>query len=209
MSRRILAVLGGVSAANQSLAQLAEKADRIIAADSGQNICTSAGFLPHLVVGDFDSLSEKLSGIKYREDLDQDRSDCDKLLDALITEGAADIIIGGLEGDRLDHMLSSLTSIAKSSLSPQILLMGGVGHVLREGSWKFPEFKSGTTFSLLPLVASVVSVKGVEWELENAKLEFGKFLSLSNIIRDNFELVIQSGVLLVVFNGEPARWQPD
>ncbi|QYK52714.1 MAG: thiamine diphosphokinase [Fimbriimonadaceae bacterium] len=209
MAKRILAVLGGVSTANQSLSQLAKRADRIIAADSGQDVCKAAGFLPHLVVGDFDSLSEKLPAIEYREDLDQDRSDCDKLLDALMTEGEADVIIGGLEGDRLDHMLSSLTSIAKSSLSPRILLMGGVGHVLRAGNWKFAEFQPGTTFSLLPLAPSVVTVKGVEWELENATLEFGKFLSLSNIIRDNFELIIQSGVVLAVFNGELARWQPD
>lgn len=207
MARRILGVLGGVSSSNQSLGQLANLADHIIAADSGQDVCQTAGFRPHLVVGDFDSLSEKLSGVEYIADLDQDRSDCDKLLDAIAAEGDADIIIGGLEGDRLDHVLSSLTSIAQSSLSPRILLMGGVGHVLRKGFWTFPEFPSGTTFSLLPLTQSLVTVTGVEWELQQATLEFGKFVSLSNIIRDHIHLTIESGIVLVVFNGEPVVWR--
>jgi len=206
MARRILAVLGGVSSANQSLSHLAEKADWIIAADSGQDICQAAGFRPHLVVGDFDSLSQKLPGVEYHEDPDQDRSDCDKLLSALDAEGEADIVIGGLEGDRLDHVLSSLTSIAQSPLSPRILLMGGVGHVLRPGSWKFPEFSPETEFSVLPLMKSVVTVTGVRWELHQAELEFGTYVSLSNLIKNRFELKVESGVILIVFNSELVQW---
>jgi len=206
MAKRILGVLGGVSSANDSLSLLAEKADLIIAADSGQDVCLACGFHPHLVVGDFDSLSKRLPGIEYRQDMDQERSDCDKLLDAIAAESEADVVIGGLEGDRLDHVLSSLTSIAQSSLSPRILLAGGVGHILRPGIWKFPQFGAGTEFSLLPLKKSAVTLTGVEWELAGRELEFGTYLSLSNRVTGEFELSIESGALLAVFNVQALTW---
>ena len=205
--QRILGVLAGEGPANQRIAELARGADLIIAADSGQDICRAHGVTPHIVVGDFDSLSDRIDGVRYIHDPDEDRSDCDKLLDAVAKCGMSDFVLVGFEGDRLDHMLAGLASIATSALSPRIGLAGGTGHILRAGHHDFPELGSGRTVSALPIGAAIVSMRGFRWPLEKATLNSAGFLSLSNVVEQASVIEVHDGLVLCVVSGEPVDWR--
>lgn len=199
MSHRVLAVLAGGTASFQPLGEIFQWSDVVYAADSGQDICLRNGFRPDVVVGDLDSLSERLDSVEYRERLDQDFSDCDKLLAEITLLGKVDLVIAGLEGDRFDHVLSSLSSIVRSGLEPRILFRQGFGMIFREGSSMVIEEWLGRGFSIIGLGETIVSTKGAHWEMEQCPISFDAGFSLSNLAEKNsVEVSVHRGVALVI-----------
>lgn len=207
MGLRVLCVLAGGTSPFQSLADLAQGADAVWAADSGQDVCRANGFLPHVVVGDLDSVSERLPGVEYRERPDQDHSDCDKLLAEVRGLGEVDLVMAGLEGDRFDHVVSSLSSISRSGLSPRILLQQGFGVLCREGAVHAFGASPGQVFSLLSLDGAVVSTQGAKWEIQDRTVSFDSGFSLSNeFAGDRLEIRVDQGVVLAVLDSLRLAW---
>lgn len=204
--QRILGVLAGRAPGNRFIADLAPEATLIIAADSGQDICLEHGVTPQIVVGDFDSLSHRIPGVEYRQDTDQDRSDCDKLLDEIKRNAPDEVILAGFEGDRLDHMLAGLTSLALSGLAVQICLQGGTGHILFRGDHDLGTLKPGRTVSIIPIGGAEVTLTGFRWPLERAILGLGSAVSLSNQTENAPRIEIFAGCVLLIVEGEQAKW---
>ncbi len=130
-----------------------------------------------------DSASDRalVCGATVLRDEDPHRSDCDKLLAHLESEGWSAATVVGLEGDRFDHTLASLLSIARSPLSIRVAIYGSLGWVLRGGREVRVPSRAGRTVSLLPLGGScVASLSGVRWPLEHAELGHGGLWSVSN-----------------------------
>ena len=109
VANRVLGILGGEDAPDGQLQAWASSATVLYAADSAANRLIHFGFLP-IVVGDLDSFDQSLRSDRLRivEDSDPDRTDCDKLLALIESDGYQEATIIGLEGDLLDHVLSSL-----------------------------------------------------------------------------------------------------
>lgn len=202
--KRVLGVLAGQSLHYQSLRDLAEGADAIFAADSGQDVCVANGFLPHVVVGDLDSVGERLAGVEYRERVDQNFSDCDKLLVEIGQLGASDLVVGGFEGDRFDHVFSSLMSLVRSGLDVRVLLGQGFGEVVRHG--RTGVVRAGD-FSVLPLGSAVVSSQGATWEMDEMRLDFDRGGSLSNSSRTGGSIFVHEGCVLLVNGGAELTWE--
>lgn len=202
--KRILGVLAGKSLPFQSLADLAKGADIVFAADSGQEVCLAAGFQPNVVVGDLDSVKERLAEVEYRERSDQNFSDCDKLIDEVRELGEVDFIVGGFEGDRFDHVLASLMSFARGGVPVRLLLGQGHGKVL----WAGEEWGLGAgTFSILPLGEAVVSTKGAQWELHHSPLSFTGGGSLSNQAQGDVLVKVEQGCVLVIRDRVELDWE--
>jgi thiamine pyrophosphokinase len=202
MKRRILGVLAGGMGVREDLRRFADSCAKIYAADSGQDVCESYGFMPQVVVGDMDSVRTRVDGIEYRELADQDSSDLDKLLAEVRSEEPMDLYLAGFEGDRFDHMLAGLGSVVRSGLSPWVLLAQGYGRFLRGGDSWLMQGGLGERFSVLGLEDATVSVTGARWGLESARLGFGYGASLSNEFADGpVEITVESGVVLVILDG--------
>lgn len=202
--KRILGVLAGKSLPFQSLAELAARADRVFAADSGQEVCLEAGFRPDVVVGDLDSVKERLAEVEYRERSNQDFSDCDKLIDEVRELGEVDFIVGGFEGDRFDHVLASLMSFARGRVPVRIVLGQGHGKVLWTGEeWRF----GAGTFSILPLGDAVVSTRGAQWELHHSQLSSSGGGSLSNQAQSDVLVRVEQGCVLVIRDQVRLDWE--
>jgi thiamine pyrophosphokinase len=207
VATKILAVLAGETPSFQSLGELAQGCDIVYAADSGQDICLQNGFRPDVVVGDLDSVSERWDGIEYRERLDQDFSDCDKLLAEISLMSTTEVVIAGLEGDRFDHVLSSLGSIVRSGLNPRILFQQGYGTVVRAGGKVLFEGLKGQSFSVIGLGAAVVSTGGAIWEMDSVPVSFEMGFSLSNVIAsDSLEITVHEGVALAILDSGTVSW---
>ncbi|MCE9559252.1 MAG: thiamine diphosphokinase, partial [Armatimonadetes bacterium] len=142
-------------------------ADLIIAADGGANLILP-WIIPHIVIGDGDSVStaSRESAGNWIHDPDQETTDCDKALDVAVQLGVTSVTLVGVEGDRLDHVLSTLSSCAKSPLLIRLVLRSGLGYVLRAADERIFEAQEGQTISVLPLTESEVSISGVNWPLE-------------------------------------------
>jgi thiamine pyrophosphokinase len=200
--KRILGVLAGESLPFQSLADLAKGADIVFAADSGQEVCMAAGFRPDVVVGDLDSVRDRLDGVEYRERNDQNFSDCDKLIAEVRKLGEVDFVVGGFEGDRFDHVFASLMSFVRGQMPVRLLLGQGHGKILwAGGEWGF----GAGIFSILPLGDAVVTTMGAQWELQHAQLSFSG--SLSNQAQGDVLLKVESGCVLVVRDGMGLDWE--
>ncbi len=158
------------------------------------------GFRPDAIIGDMDSIlpDSLLLGIDMYKLDDQNFTDCDKLLAWAADRGETAITLIGVEGDRVDHFLSTLSSCLKSVLTVQLAIRDGVGHIVRPG---FARLKTvpGRRVSFLPLVPSTnVHVRGVRWPLTEQDLALDGTVSISNEASSSVvEISFDSGALLV------------
>uniref|UniRef100_A0A914YTY8 Thiamine diphosphokinase n=1 Tax=Panagrolaimus superbus TaxID=310955 RepID=A0A914YTY8_9BILA len=158
--------------------------------------------LPHLVSGDFDSISDHTKkylsekNVEIIETEDQNDTDLTKLIklvcDRKDLEWDAIFILGGF-GGRFDHTMASLNSLLKSHewTSKHVFLLDheNLTTMLHKGQTKvtFTNFTSSLfskSCGLIPIVQreTIVSLKGFQWNLDKFSLEFGGLISTSNNI---------------------------
>lgn len=190
------------------LANWAASAEYIIAADGGANRLLACGVEPQLTVGDLDSLRSDRP-LRILEVLDQDRSDCDKLLAQVQTEGHEAVTLVGVEGDRFDHMLGTISSCFATPLRVRLVLSGGFGYTI-SGATEL-KFRSapGDVVSLIPLAdCEDAWLEGVQWPLAGHHLEMGGLVSLSNrAIGDTVSVRVGKGKALLTIAG-PSHVSP-
>lgn len=203
MQNRVLGVLGGRDLDEPKFKLWAENCNFMIAADSGADTCLRLGIVPDVIIGDFDSLESDVQNIS--SDMikieDQNLSDCDKLLGYVADHGATEIVMCGVEGDRLDHLLGSLSSFIRSDLRIRIATRDGLADLLKPGSYRY-RINAGRRFSVMPLRrCEKVTLKGAVWPLENSILELGFSHSLSNCMEhDELEISFEKGVALLLIS---------
>jgi thiamine pyrophosphokinase len=186
-----------------------DEAELIICADGGAMHVKSFRIKPHVLLGDFDSISKedfdyfKGMGIKIEKfPVKKDQTDTEIAVDYAIQKGCKSIIILGGIGYRLDHSLSNIFLLKK------MLDRGVRGKIVDEYNeivlindriklQKEEDFK----ITLLPLTEKTegVTTRGLSYPLDNATLEQGSTWGVSNEFADEFaEVFIKSGLLLVI-----------
>ena len=179
--------------------------------------------LPHVVCGDFDSISPdtlryfESEGAQVIHDEDQYTTDLMKALGVLEkkcevqSHAKMDVVIsGGLEG-RVDQALSQLhqlylSSTTKGACVGDIYLMTQTSIVMllekHRNEILAPVSKGMFTqnVGIVPLAGPVtLTTSGFEWNLKDDKLEFGRFISTSNhIVRDTLEVETCGPILLTL-----------
>jgi thiamine pyrophosphokinase len=201
VEKRILGILGGRDLTGGMFKLWAQSAHILIAADTGADSSIEQGVRPDAIVGDMDSISPSAlaSGIDlYRID-DQNHTDCDKLLELAHSWGHSEVTLIGVEGDRLDHLMATLHSCARTPLRVRLAVRDGLGHVLGPGTHRIPTIP-GRRISFLPLIeVSSLTVTGVRWPLQAADLSIGNFISISNLAEEPIcDIQFESGHLLVL-----------
>lgn len=204
---RVLGVLAGGDAGDAALLAWASSSEAVYAADGGADRLLRLNLTPDAVVGDLDStrMLPRLQELRAENaidlihDPDPSTTDCDKLLSFAARQGHSEITLFGVEGDQLDHVVSTLHSAAKATLRVRIVLRSGIGWVLRKDEGIEVPAISGRRVSLLPLTdPTVASLSGVEWPLDLAKLSPTGLTSISN--RASREVVaasVHQGVALL------------
>lgn len=175
-----------------------EKSELIIAADSGADHLKALDILPHCIIGDLDSIhpatreffeDKKVEFIQYPSR--KDRTDTDLCVAFCLEKGASDITLAGSTGQRLDHTLANiflLRKLADLAVSARIIDSHNEVVVLAcskntpRGATLEVEGNPGEFLSLIPVSGRVegVTLKGLEYPLENHTMEFGSSLGISN-----------------------------
>ena len=148
----------------------------LIAADKGLEFFMETGLAPDVIVGDFDSLSEKgkiyLDTLQNVEILrlkpEKDDSDTQSATNLAIQKGSANILLLGSTGSRLDHIIANL----------ELLSMGenkGVSVTMADSNNYVTLIKSGTVLERENQFGQFVSFFPVGGEVEGLTLEGFKY----------------------------------
>jgi thiamine pyrophosphokinase len=185
------------------------RAEIIICADGGAVHARRFDIKPHVLLGDFDSISKedfdyfKNIGVKIEKfPVEKDQTDTEIAVDYAIGKGCKSIIILGGIGYRLDHSLSNIFLLKK------MLDRGVSGKIVDEYNEIILisdriklQKEENLKITLLALGEKVegVTTRGLSYPLDDATLEQGSTWGVSNEFADEFaEVLIKNGLLLVI-----------
>ncbi len=187
MSMKALILAGSDVTVTVALRELCEGADFVVAADSGVRHAAALEVTPDLIVGDFDSATEKDLALypnvpRQTHPVRKDSLDLELALQEAAAQGATDFIIVGALGGRLDQTLAALFIAARLQPRYKIVLHSGdaAAYPLCSGDVLTLAVPAGITFSILSLVSSELSLEGSSYPLTHAELRFGIGLGVSN-----------------------------
>ena len=186
--------------------------DIIIAVDKGLETVDKLQIEPNYIIGDFDSVNEKVLN-KYKNKKipitylkpEKDFTDTHMGLKKSIEMGSNDVTIIGAIGTRLDHVLANI-HILKEALNNniqaklvnennQIMLIKGKNVINKNNDYKY--------LSIIPLTTEIkgVTLKGLKYLLENANLNIGESIGVSNEqINNTATIEINEGIAILIFS---------
>ena len=180
----------------------------ILCADGGANYAYQLNWRPVAIIGDMDSILPEVRshfteiGVPFTLlPRRKDETDTQKVLALAMEMGAAEIIMLGTLGGRLDHTLSNIYSginllkqdIKISHISPEVCVYLVNKELELSG-------EKGDLVSILCLTdaAQGVTISGFEYPLQNVCLEKGDPFAVSNVMTGTKGTVhLQEGVLAV------------
>ena len=177
----------------------------VIAADSGYTHAQSLGMQPHLLVGDMDSISpadiadaQARSVEIHAYNTAKDETDTEIAVAGSIERGITDITVVSGGGDRFDHLLGMVHSLATSHCT----LYLGKAHV-QFAQQDLPRTLSvsiGDVVSLIPLGGSArISTTGLQWNLCDEDLHAFASRGVSNIAtHPSVDVVVTRGSVAII-----------
>ena len=186
-------------------------ADYIIAADGGLAHTETLGIRPHAVLGDFDSLGRIPEGANVFP-VEKDDTDAMLAIRRGLELGCRRFTIyGGLDGSRLDHTMANfqaLQYLAEHDAQGTLVGRDYLVRAIRNSAIRFPADWGGiVSVFCMGADARGVSIRGLQYELENGELRSGFPLGVSNhFVGTESEISVEEGTLLVMWdrkNGLP------
>ena len=181
----------------------------VIAADSGYAHAIAMGFVPNELVGDMDSITavdltdardSNILITKYPSD--KDFTDTEIAIASAIARHSSHVTVVSGGGDRFDHVLAMIHSLASCALTVDTSLLIGtarVSYVSLNKEFKL-EAQTGDIVSLIPLGGAVtVTTTGLQWELNNDTLQSFASRGVSNIATgESVSISVTDGLLAVI-----------
>ena len=181
---------------------------------------SAAGLVPAGLVGDLDSVSDhglawaEAHATIQRHDPDKDHTDTELALALAVDLDPARLVLISGGGDRLDHTIAAVGALGHPSLTsiPAIEGWWGSQHlaVIHGPGRANLDARPGTTISLIALHGACdgVTVTGVRWPLDGARLGPVVGHGLSNVATGERVAITVSGGVLTVFDGIAADIPP-
>jgi thiamine pyrophosphokinase len=185
------------------------KPAEIICADSGAGYLHTIGMVPHVIIGDMDSLSPgmlehfKERGsriIRFPEG--KNETDTQLALEYAFDAVPDEIYVFGAFGTRIDHTLANVSLLALGvKKGIQVKFIDEWCETFVVDGESTIEGESGQTVSLLPLSDTVtgITIEGFEYPLNDGMMEIGIPYGVSNrLIAARGVISVKSGHLLVI-----------
>lgn len=187
-----------------------ESADVVIAADGGLLRVLETGYIPDIVIGDFDSvtLDQVHESTVSIVDSNQDSTDCKKLLDHLHARGGDHVTLICAEGDLTDHFLDTIHNAVRTDIGVSIGLERGTAWILKGPISVDIHAEVGRRASLLPLVDMVnVQFTGTKWEVDGKDMSVQGFTSISNqVSQPQLHVSFDKGAGYLFIESEHPNW---
>jgi len=195
---------GGDSPNSKVLAHLVDGA-LVIAADSGYAHAQSLGLQPHLLVGDMDSIAASdVADAQERKidihtfDAAKDETDTEIAISYALQRGIANITVVSGGGDRFDHLLGMVHSLATTHCT---LYIGNARVCFaRPDAPASLSVSIEDVISLIPIGGScVISTTGLQWNLSNEELQAFASRGVSNTATNlNVSVTVTLGSVAII-----------
>ncbi len=185
--------------------------DRIIAADGGSLHALSWGWMPHVVIGDFDSLPARerarleAVGCRFLQvPAEKDETDLELAVRLAAKEGAQELLIFGALGGRPDHYLANVMLLALATqLGIPARILDGLQEIRLITGGEDANFSGAVndTLSLIPLGGDArgIATEGLGYPLRGETLYFGLARGISNVFTaPRARVKLEEGTLLAV-----------
>lgn len=185
--------------------------DLLIAADAGWLAVERMGLVPHLVVGDFDSLGSRpdhpntvvLPTVK-------DDTDMHAAIKLGLERGYTRFALYGGTGGRLAHTLANLQllgGLAQQGCRGFLIGDGTIATAIYQDELEFPTHMAGyLSVFCAGGTAKGVTLRGLKYELDRAELTSSFPLGVSNEFTGrSAHISVENGTLLVLWQGENAE----
>lgn len=175
----------------------------IIAADGGYAFCRDVGYMPNLIVGDFDSGECPITDIEtIRLSPYKDETDSAFAVHEAIKRGYKRIVLFGGTGSRLDHTFADFNLCAAAQILGADLMLVDSRHkifTLTEETAHLP-IESGKYISIFSFGgACTLTLKGFCYPLDHYEFTPFSGMGVSNEIADNTaQIIIEQGTALVM-----------
>ncbi|MBQ3052883.1 MAG: thiamine diphosphokinase [Clostridia bacterium] len=180
--------------------------DLIIAADGGMNILNKLKVSPCILLGDFDSLSEKIcfDGEIVRYPAKKDDTDTMLAIKTGLERGYKKFVLYGCTGGRLDHTIANIQAlnyIAENNALGYLCGDDFTVTVIKEGKIEFdPKAKGNiSVFSLSN--TSEVTIEGLLYNIKDTKISNSNPLGVSNeFIGQKSQITVNRGTVIIYWS---------
>ncbi|MCP4119626.1 MAG: thiamine diphosphokinase [Desulfobacteraceae bacterium] len=201
-------IASGTLKRHDYFSRLIRRADLVVCADGGARHLERMNLVPHVAIGDLDSIDTKSRRFLekhhvpiIRHPKDKDATDTELAVQWAMEKGATELTLLGVTGTRMDHTLANillLKSIGATGTKCRIIDDNNEIHLVTESLEL--EGSPGDHVSLIPLTETVkgVTIKGVDFPLDNAEIPMGSSLGISNRFSGtSAQISIKNGLLAV------------
>ncbi len=200
--------------ANGSVADLSAVANQIrmtdllVAVDGGFKYLAKIQKIPHILIGDLDSVSpkeiqrlEKLKVEIRKYPTEKDETDLELALGMLAEFKVSKVIVAGATGDRLDHSLGNIHLLTKFQSTFDLSLDDGHQEMFLIGDRSVIHGKPNDIVSLIPIDEKDMGITttGLAYPLKNETLYLASTRGISNLMLGKIATVQkQRGNLLCI-----------
>lgn len=214
MNRAIIFINGNLSDLSQAK-KIIKKNDYLIAVDGGVKHILKLGLIPNIVIGDFDSTPKNILKnigrtqrsaptkiIKYPRK--KDKTDFELAIDYCLGKKFKEIIVFGLLGDRIDHLIANIFLLAKiqtENQSIKIKIIEGKKEIYILNKEIAINGKIGDEVSIIPVSEKLerVTTEGLYYRLIDDTLFFGSTRGVSNVMNKALaKVTVTIGVALII-----------
>jgi thiamine pyrophosphokinase len=208
MIRAVIFVNGELTA-SPGLNKLLQPDDYIIAVNGGTHHALRMGVVPHVIIGDLDSLSpadrsqiSSASVTILESSPRKDETDLELALRHAVQHDADEIVLVAALGGRIDHSTANLFLLALPELKGRdVQIIEGEQRIFLIRDEAMIAGAPGDLVSILPVGGDAVGVsnEGLEWPLHNETLPLGSPRGMSNVlIGESASIRVNHGMLLCI-----------
>ncbi len=202
-------IAGGHLTPSERIKTILNQTETIICADSGARHLRSLGLLPHVLIGDFDSIDpDDLAFFRSHNVLEKkyparkDQTDSEICVAWAAEHHASDITMLGATGSRLDHTLGNLFLLKKmADLNIRARIIDAHNDIYLVHDVLSLDGAPGDLLSILPLTrqASGITLTGLEYPAVDATFEMGRTIGISNCFAAaKVTITVKNGLLAVI-----------
>lgn len=202
-------IIGNKGPISKKLQKQIATMKNIIALDGAANRLIHVNIKPNIVIGDFDSITDKTirilktSKTEFNYIQDQNTTDLDKAISYCIEHNASSInIYNAIGGKRLDHTLMNLR-LLKYYFSPyRKIIIYDDDSIIKylENQEITIQGKAGDKLALMSFTTGIINSKGLKYEMNNYQLDFAYRVSVSNSLAlDTATIKVLGNALVILF----------